>query len=147
MFLYSRWQSLDINTRHKIAKQFGIIKRGSTEVVNDQIKSDGYAIKEIEEALNIDAIQIYLEVTETDMMTLWLWLIDKIEGRELTQVNIDTTVIPHIVMEDGINYKIDQNIVDDAKRFVETKKYATEMQDNLVAKSVKPKRGRKPKAK
>lgn len=133
MFLYSRWQSLDINTRHKIAKQFGIIKRGSTEVVDNQIKSDGYAIKEIEEALNIDAIQTYLEVTETDMMTLWLWLIDKIEGRELTIVNIDTTV-KTIEVPKGLEKETKQ-IAEDYERITGERV------------EVKPKRGRKPKAK
>lgn len=92
LFLYSKWLGLPISTRIKIAGQFNIQKRGSTEVVDNHIKSDGYNIKEIEEALNIDAIQNYLGVQETDMMTLWMWLIDKIEGRELTQVNIDTTL-------------------------------------------------------
>jgi len=91
MFLYSRWQSLPISTRIKIANQFNIVKRGSTEVFDNQIKSDGYLVKEVEEMLNIDAIQSYLGVTETDMMTLWIWLVDKIEGRELTKVNLDTT--------------------------------------------------------
>lgn len=81
MFLYSKWLGLPINTRHKIAAQFGIKKRGSTEVFDNQIKSDGYVVKEIEEALNIDAIQKYLEVSETDMMVLWDKLVAKIEGK------------------------------------------------------------------
>lgn len=85
---------LPITTRHKIAVQFGIIKKGSTEVFNNTVKSDGYVIKDIEEALNVDAIQYYLEVNETDMLTLWMWMIDKIEGREFTRPNIDTTIAP-----------------------------------------------------
>lgn len=125
LFLYSKWLGLPINTRIKIAGQFGIQKRGSTEVVDNQIKSDGYVVKEIEEALNIDAIQTYLEVTETDMMTLWLWLIDKIEGRELTQVNIDTTVKVSIPVK-------------------EAKEWVGSQGDGEV---IKPKRGRKPKIK
>lgn len=78
-------------TRHKIAAVFNIPKRGSTEVVDNQIKSDGYHIKEIEELLSIVALQNYLGVTETDELLLWEWLLDKIEGRPLRQVNIDTT--------------------------------------------------------
>ena len=92
MFLYSHWLSLSLSTRVKIAAQFNIIKRGSTEVVDNQIKADGYVIKEIEEALNIDALQKYIGTNETDMITLWMWLVEKIEGKELTQPNIDTTV-------------------------------------------------------
>lgn len=94
LFLYSRWTSLSLPTRIKIASQFNIQKKGPTEVFDNQIKSDGYLIKDVEEALNIDAIQAYIGTQETDMMTLWLWLIDKVEGRELTQVNIDTTSSP-----------------------------------------------------
>lgn len=92
LFLYSKWISLPINVRIKIANQFNIQKRSSTEVVDNQIKSDGYKINEVEEALNIDALQEYIGTQETDMMMLWMWLVDKIEGRELTQVNIDTTI-------------------------------------------------------
>lgn len=128
LFLYSKWLSLPINTRIKIANQFNIQKRGSTEVVDNQIKSDGYAIKEIEEALNIDAIQTYLEVQETDMMTLWIWLIDKIEGRELTVVNIDTTLMkPYSEVEGTELHPVD--LMEAAKQIN------------------KPKRGRKPKSK
>ena len=45
MFLYSSWMSLPINTRHKIAREFGIIKRGSTEVVDNHVKSDVFVIE------------------------------------------------------------------------------------------------------
>lgn len=82
MFLFSHWLELNINTRHKIAAQFDIIKRGSTEVVENTIKSDGYNIKEIEAALNVDAIQTYLDTQEADMTKLWVGLVNKIEGRE-----------------------------------------------------------------
>lgn len=82
MFLYHQWTELNINTRHKIAAQFGIVKKGSTEVVDNQIKSDGYAVKEIEQALNLDALQTFLDTQETDIAKLWVMLVDKIEGRE-----------------------------------------------------------------
>lgn len=92
MFLYHKWMELNINTRHAIAAQFGIEKKGSTEVFNNTIKSDGYLVKDVEQALNIDALQEYLGTHETDMMILWMWLVEKIEGKELTQVNMDTTI-------------------------------------------------------
>lgn len=81
MFLYSHWCALSITTRHKLASEFGIIKKGSTEVFDNQIKHDGYVIKDIESALTLDAIQKYLGTTETDLQILWGWLVDKIEGR------------------------------------------------------------------
>jgi hypothetical protein len=93
MFLYHLWLELPIQTRHKIAAQFNIPKKGATEVFDNQIKSDGYFIKDIEQLLNVDAIQKYTESNETDMMTLWLYLVAKAEGREIQNPNIDTTII------------------------------------------------------
>jgi hypothetical protein len=82
MFLYSKWISLPINTRHLIAKEFGIPKKGSTHVQNNKIVSDGYDIKDIEEKLNVDAIQAYLEVPAdvTDMKVLFDELVFRIEN-------------------------------------------------------------------
>lgn len=49
---------------------------------NDTIKSDGYLIEDIEEKLNVPAIQAFLGTGETDMAKLWETLIARIEGRE-----------------------------------------------------------------
>jgi len=81
MFLYHKWLGLSMGTRIKIANQFNIVKRGPTEVFGDQIKADGYLVREVEEALNIDALQKYLGTTEVDMIVLWDSMVDKIEGR------------------------------------------------------------------
>jgi hypothetical protein len=75
MFLYSRWLSLPITTRIKIASDFGIIKKGSTHVVDNKIQSDGYVISEVEEALTVPALQKYLNTDETDMSILWSMLV------------------------------------------------------------------------
>ena len=92
MFLYSHWCSLPLSVRHKLAAQFNIPKKGPTEVFDNQIKSDGYAIKDIEERINLVSLQVYLGTKETDTLILWTQMVDKIEGRPLTQVNIDTTI-------------------------------------------------------
>ncbi len=84
MFLYGQWLKLSLPTRALIAAQFGIIKRGSTEVFDNQIVKDGYVIGEIEAALNIDAIQKYVGSENTDMAILWDMLVCKAEGREYT---------------------------------------------------------------
>lgn len=60
MFLYSKWLDLPLSTRHEIAKIFGIVKKGSTEVHSNVIKSDGYGIRDIENALTIEVMQKYL---------------------------------------------------------------------------------------
>ncbi len=82
MFLYSRWLQLPLPTRAAIASSFGIIKKGSTEVFENRVVSDGYVITEVEEALNIDAIQKYLGADDTDMVVLWDKMVCKVEGRE-----------------------------------------------------------------
>lgn len=84
MFLYSHWLKLPINTRIAIAIAFNIQKKGSTEVFNNEVIRDGYPIGDIEQALNIDAIQKYLGSDETDFNILWEQLIAKIEGRATT---------------------------------------------------------------
>lgn len=86
MFLYSHWCSLPLATRHKIAEKFNIIKKRPTHVVNDYVQEDGYIVKDIEEALNVDAIQKFLNSQETDMAILWDNLIAKIEGREIIEI-------------------------------------------------------------
>ncbi len=98
MFLYHQWTLLPLQTRIRIANEFGVIKKGSTEVVDNTIKSDGYILKELEEALNIDALQKYLNTTETDMQVLWMALIDKAEGRYASPIELNPIVIePQIV--------------------------------------------------
>lgn len=80
IFLYSKWLSVPIETRVKIAKQFNIPKTGATWVENNVIKSDGYEIKDIEEKLNVDALQKFLVTDETDMAKLFDMLISCIEN-------------------------------------------------------------------
>lgn len=82
MFLFSKWLQLPLTTRALIAAQFGIIKRGSTEVFNNEVVKDGYVLGEIEAALNIDAIQKYVVSDNTDMAILWDMMVAKAEGKE-----------------------------------------------------------------
>lgn len=84
VFLYSHWLKLSIATRHKIAAEFGIQKKGATEVANNEVVKDGYILGDIETALNIDAIQKYLGTEETNYAILWEYLVAKIEGRTPT---------------------------------------------------------------
>lgn len=82
VFLYSHWLKTNINTRHLIAAEFGIIKRGSTEVFNNEVLKDGYLIPEVESALNIDRLQTFLATNITDFEVLYKMLTDKFEGKE-----------------------------------------------------------------
>jgi len=85
MFLFSHWIQLSLVTRQKIASEFGIVQKHGIEVFENTVKNDGYEIKDIEQALNLDSIQRYLGSSETDMIKVWYQLIDKIEGREVVQ--------------------------------------------------------------
>lgn len=71
MFLYSKWFGLPINKRHKIAQAFNIQKKGSTEVFDNTIRNDGYLIKDIEEALTLEAMQKYLGSKEKNISKLF----------------------------------------------------------------------------
>lgn len=82
MFLYSKWLSLDLPTRMKVAEIFGIVKRGSTHVVNDRIQSDGYNVEEVEAALTPDVLRKYMMSNEKDPEVLWDAFIARISGTE-----------------------------------------------------------------
>ncbi len=72
---------LPLTTRAILSKQFGFAKTGPTHVADNQIVQDGYKLQDVEHALNIDAIQLYVGSDETDMEALWKMMIDKAEGR------------------------------------------------------------------
>lgn len=80
---YSKWLDLPLATRQKIAEEFGIVKRGSTHVVDNKIQSDGYLVHEIEKALTPVRISSYLLMdndADVDMTILWDMLIRHIEN-------------------------------------------------------------------
>jgi hypothetical protein len=82
MFLYSHWLKLPITTRIKIADKFKIEKKGSTHVFNNMIQTDGFNIRDVEEALSVTAMQEFIgDCQETDSDKLWTMFIDKMEGK------------------------------------------------------------------
>ncbi len=95
MILYSKWLDLPISTRIKIASEFGIVKKGSTEVFNDTIKSDGYVLKEIEAALCLENLQKFVdEPEEKDIVLLWNFMLNKINGIPKVKPSMPITIIP-----------------------------------------------------
>ncbi len=93
VFLYGKWLRTPINTRHAIAKEFNIPKKGATEVSNNEVVKDGYFIEDIEQALNIDALQKYIGTGLTDFEVLWENLILKAEGKS-PKVIVETPIEP-----------------------------------------------------
>lgn len=89
-FLYSKWLQLDLSTRHRIASEFGIIKKNSTHVQDNVVVNDGYLIQDVEQALNLDAMQRVLNTTETDMAILWDILIHSTPAPKVKPLEVAT---------------------------------------------------------
>ena len=85
---------LPLSTRQTLAAAFGIIKKGSTEVFNNEVKSDGYVLSEVEGALNIDAIQKYTGSNSSDFQVLWDTMVAKAEGRVIAPPTPPTPSVP-----------------------------------------------------
>lgn len=85
MILYSSWRALSLPTRVVIATAFGIAKVGPTHVRDNYIESDGYKIEDVENALSVEAMQKYTNLTSNDHTMLWEHMVSKAEGRELIQ--------------------------------------------------------------
>jgi hypothetical protein len=80
MFLYSSWLNTSLATRHKIANEFGIQKKGSTHVIDNQVQNDGYLVKDIEETLTTKVLQEFVGTEEKEPATLWNMFIQKFEA-------------------------------------------------------------------
>ncbi len=93
MFLYSKWMGLDLGIRQQIAAEFGIAKTAPTHVNDNKIISDGYKVEDVENALNIDALQQFLGSTETDMAVLWDLLIERFTPQPLQKLEVIEEVI------------------------------------------------------
>lgn len=79
MFFYSKWFNTALVTRDKIAKDFGIERKNGIEVFANEVKSDGYLVKDIEQKLTKEALQEKLETTEEDLAVLFDMLVAKYE--------------------------------------------------------------------
>lgn len=82
---YSKWSETSLGTRNLIAQIFGIPKIRSTHVVDNKVMDDGYNIKQVEEVVSVSNIKNYLDNraldAETDIVKLFNYLVDKVEGR------------------------------------------------------------------
>ncbi len=91
MFLYSKWLELPLSTREQIAQKFGIARIRSIHVSDNRVVDDGYNPKDIDICVNIEAIQHFINSTESDYNILWSLFIDIIEGR--AEVKPEPTII------------------------------------------------------
>ncbi len=98
ILLYSSWLRLPINTRHAIARDFNIPKKGATEVVSNEIVRDGFNVNDLENALTIEAIQKYVGTQLTDIHVLWENMVLKAEGKssKLTETPAASTHEPPV---------------------------------------------------
>ncbi len=83
MFPFQLWLQLPINVRHTIAYRFGIPKKKSTHVVNNEIVDDGYYLLELSEGLSLKRLQKNLNSDIEDYMILWNALISQVTGRPI----------------------------------------------------------------
>jgi len=92
MFLYSKWFQTALATRDKIAKDFGIERKNGIEVFANEVKSDGYLVKDIEEKLTKEAMQQILNTTEDELAVLFDMLVEKYEYVP----PVATTIVPAV---------------------------------------------------
>lgn len=71
IFLYSKWMSLELPTRHAIARVLDIPKSGPTHVQDNRIVSDGYVMEAVEAALDPKNIQKVLDADTDNPEELW----------------------------------------------------------------------------
>ena len=93
-FLYSKWLALDLPTRHRIAEEFGIVKKGSTHVQDNIVVSDGFLISEVEQALNLENMQRILNTEETDVFVLWDMLVNStpVSDSEIIHLEVEPEI-------------------------------------------------------
>ena len=92
MFLYSKWFQTALVTRDKIAKDFGIERKNGIEVFANEVRSDGYLVKDIEEKLTKEAMQQILNTTEDELAVLFDMLVEKYEYVP----PVATTIVPAV---------------------------------------------------
>lgn len=92
MFLYSKWFQTALVTRDKIAKDFGIERKNGIEVFANEVKSDGYLVKDIEEKLTKESMQQILNTTEDELAVLFDMLVEKYEYVP----PVATTIVPAV---------------------------------------------------
>lgn len=78
---YSKWQTIPLYLRAKIALEFGISKVRSTHVSNDVVLDDGYDLKTIESVLTKETLQSFLNSKEEDINILLDRLVDWADGK------------------------------------------------------------------
>lgn len=110
MLLYSSWTRLPLQTRHKIASQFGISKTSPTHVSDNRIVQDGFKVEDIENALNVRAMQEFVGVEHTDMQTLFELVIAKLENPE-----VEVTKEPEVIEEKKAPEVVEEEIKKELK--------------------------------
>lgn len=97
MLLYSYWMRLSLPSRHALASKLGIPKKGPTHVVSNHIQSDGYDIKDVEEALSVEKLQSVLSSSEADPEKLLDKLVGVIEGRDQESISVPVETVPPVI--------------------------------------------------
>ncbi len=83
MFPYLLWLELPINIRHEIARRFGVPKKKSVHVANNQVVDDGYYLKDLSDGLTLKSLQEDLHSDIPDYATLWEALVSQVTGKPI----------------------------------------------------------------
>ena len=85
---YSKWLSIPLYLRAKIAHEFGIAKVRSTHVSDNQVVDDGYNLHDIENTLTKERLETFLNTKSDDMNVLMDLLVDWADGRYQPTVEV-----------------------------------------------------------
>ena len=105
MLLYSRWLALPLATRNRIAQLFNIAKTGATEVVSNEIKSDGYDIQHIESALTAKSMNEFLKTDGLSLEQAWSRVVSAVEGNEIEVEQAPVPALEVLPPKEAIAFK------------------------------------------
>ena len=86
--LYSKWLSTPFPLRIKVAQALGIQQNGGgIEVASNEVKQDGFLLKDIETKITVASLQEYLKITDkNDLNELYDILVESFIPKEEEKV-------------------------------------------------------------
>ena len=105
MILYSKWLSLPLSVRNDIAQRMKINRSGAIEVNSNVVKSDGYAIQDVEMALSVPCLQVYLDVDTNDHEALFMALVSMVEAGQHPTPTVAKSAMSVLPPEEAKQFK------------------------------------------
>lgn len=99
MFYYSQWQRIPQETKGKIAEKFGLNKTLPTHVEANVVVQDGYAVHDVEHAINLASLQAFTGSDSTNYEELMALTVEMINNPVVRPVIIYAN--PPVEMEEA----------------------------------------------